>query len=764
MSHTVIVFVEGAAQRQVQQQVERVLEQYPAFVLVEATDEQVAALREQGYVVEERKAPSPPPVAIAAPAPRVAPGRHHFLVTFIGPVRPEWLRALEDVGCVMRQPMPPYGYVVELDTDQISDLLAKPYISDITWYNPLSRITPDAVSASRPPAAPAPAPPTPGEAPPRPSLEVHSQVVRVRFFTREQKQEALSQLAAQGVEVEPLEEEADTDIIVRLPEDSAEATRMLQEVSLIHGVQDILPVIRPETANDVAARLTGVEEVRANPNFFPLTGEGETVAITDTGLDSGQPDHLHPDLRGRVAGISSWPVSRVYSYQVRNVGADDGPADQSSGHGTHVAGTVAGSGDAAAERGLSRISGMAPGARIFFQAIEQKTEYRDGRVAFHLTGLPADARLLYQQAYDAGARIHNLSLRVGLPGLYTSFCEQTDEFVWTHPDMVIVAAVGNEGRDRDRDGKVDAGSVTSPGTAKNVISVGAAESQRSGIGYTLPWGRLWPMDYPSPPLRDDHPSNDPLHIAAFSGRGPTADGRIKPDLVAPGTNIVSTRSQVLSPQEVGWGRYPDLPEFYMVNGGTSMATPVVAGAAALVREYLRRVERRRPSAALVKAMLIHAAQYRPNPLNPGDGPYDHEQGWGHLELNTVLHPEPPRRVRTYERQRGLDTGEYITRWADVQDSSVPLKVTLVWTDAPGSPRMVQQLVNDLDLIVIAPDGTRYHGNQFTPPYNQAFDRLNNVEQVIIPNPIVGRYLLRVRATNVPRGPQGFALVWSAAMP
>ncbi len=194
-----------------------------------------------------------------------------------------------------------------------------------------------------------------------------------------------------------------------------------------------------------------------------------------------------------------------------------------------------------------------------------------------------------------------------------------------------------------------------------------------------------------------------------------------------------------------------------------MAAPLVAGLVARLREYLRRVWRRRPSAALLKALIIHSAVYRPSPLEPDTGPYDMAQGWGHVRIDSVVLPESPRRVRMYERRKGLWTGQHITRWADVLSPEVPLKVTLVWTDAPGSPLAPRKLVNDLDLIVVAPDGRRYHGNQFRPPYDQAFDRVNNVEQVIIPTPAPGRYLLRVVAHNVPMGPQGFALVWSAHM-
>jgi len=163
--------------------------------------------------------------------------------------------------------------------------------------------------------------------------------------------------------------------------------------------------------------------------------------------------------------------------------------------------------------------------------------------------------------------------------------------MWEHKDFLILIAAGNDGVDGDRDGVVDQGSVTPPGTAKNGITVGAAESVRSQGGYQRAYGSLWPDSYGIAPLKDDMQSDNADDVAAFSSRGPTRDGRVKPDLVAPGTNILSTRSSAVQSTNHGWGAWAASPR-YMFNGGTSMATPLAAGAAALVRQYLRIVKRR----------------------------------------------------------------------------------------------------------------------------------------------------------------------------
>jgi subtilisin family serine protease len=267
-------------------------------------------------------------------------------------------------------------------------------------------------------------------------------------------------------------------------------------------------------------------------------------------------------------------------------------------------------------------------------------------------------------------------------------------------------------------------------------------------------------------LLDDRISDNGDDIAAFSSRGPTRDGRTKPEVVAPGTNILSTRSQALAASVNGWGQYAPIPGKYMFDGGTSMATPLTTGAAAVARQYLRMVKgRRAPSAALIKATLIHGARYRPYRFEPGGAGQncDMSQGWGHVHLADALIPPSSVQVRWYDNTRGLNTGESM-RWScTVADTSAPLKVTVAWTDYPGSAGYYPNLVNDLDLVITSPSGKVYYGNSLAGQAGGQPDRTNNVERVIIATPEVGRYQIRIRAFNVPRGPQDFALVYSGGI-
>lgn len=504
------------------------------------------------------------------------------------------------------------------------------------------------------------------------------------------------------------------------------------------GVAWIEPYLQPRLCNDAASVISGIPEVRQGLGLY---GAGQVVGVADAGLDTGDLATLSADFFGRV----------VQTYGIRR----PGEWSDLNGHGSHVVGSLIGAGVLSGSNPATRsysgsFAGYAPEAHLVFQSIGD-----DGSYVFP----PLHLAELFQPAYDGGVRVHSDSWGSAAAGQYTVYSNEVDQFCWDHKDFVISFAVGNEAEDLNQDGIIDSDNIYAPATAKNCIAVGATESYRTTGGYQLGYGLLWPSSFPVSPIKYDLISNNPGGMAAFSGRGPVDDGRIKPDLCAPGTNIISCRTHAVT-TAYGWASYNS---DYCYWGGTSMSTPQVSGAAALVREFYQREKGGNPSAALVKAALIAGAvdispgQYGTGPQREVAPAPDKSQGWGRLNLKRSLYPDPPAVNDFTDESAGLTTGEYREYQYTITSSTVPFVATLVWTDYPGAVHAAKELVNDLDLTVTTPSGTTY-------PLITSADHTNNVEKVTIASPATGVYKVRVTGYNVPMGPQDYALVVSGAMP
>lgn len=464
-------------------------------------------------------------------------------------------------------------------------------------------------------------------------------------------------------------------------------------------------------------------ETAWNKGYF---GTGQIAASGDTGLDMGSVSALSSDFQGAVTeGF------------VVGIGAKDW--SDPMGHGTHVAGSIVGRGTAS--KGI--LQGGAHGATFFPEGMWSP-------LIDNLT-VPPKLNKLFDPAYTYGARIHSNSW--GAPahlGDYDSMASQVDEFMYNHPDFLVVIAAGNSGIDKDKNGVIDPNSISSPGTSKNSLTVGASENlvTNGGIQKTVSEIKIAKDDWPAEPIWSSKLSDNADGIACFSSRGPTADGRLKPEIVAPGTNILSTRSHV-STAEVLWGAYND---DYVWSGGTSMATPLTAGAAVVTREIIEKVYNvKNPSAALVKAMMINAAKDL-YPGQYGEGSATQElqhrpepnQGYGRVDMQSVVEANRPLVI---DETRGVATSQKKEYTVQVQEGQ-GIIVNMVYTDAPGTPSAGKALVNDLDLEVVGPNGT-------LAPH----DRINNHEIVESDNLPAGTYTIRVVGANVPMGQaQPFALV------
>jgi len=412
-----------------------------------------------------------------------------------------------------------------------------------------------------------------------------------------------------------------------------------------------------------------------------LDGTGQIIAVADSGLDED-----HGDFGTRI--ISS-----------NDVIGDGSTADKHSGHGTHVACTVLGDGF----RG--GYSGVVPSAELYFQAMEN-----DNTGNFQSPSL----NYLLNSAYSAGAYTHTNSWGSSLEsnqGKYTSESEDVDDrsnyydrYYNGRNGLTILFAAGNDGP--------DTGTVGSPSTAKNTITVGNHQNRYSGA---------------------------PDSIMTGSSRGPTDDGRIKPDVLAPGGYVRSCKAQEATDTESStWSN-----SNYLEYTGTSMATPNAAGAALMVREYLEEIAQRpSPQGALVKALLILGAQ----DIGTRDIPND-DEGWGRIDLRNTLAPPSGQGIWVDDRSVVSSTGNTKTYTFNISQGNSGFKAVLAWSDERGSPFSSTQLVNDIDLQVTDPSGQLYLGNDFANGRSTTggtADGINNVEVVLVDTAEVGIWTVVVK--------------------
>ncbi|MDX2176095.1 MAG: S8 family serine peptidase [Candidatus Sumerlaeia bacterium] len=360
-------------------------------------------------------------------------------------------------------------------------------------------------------------------------------------------------------------------------------------------------------------------------------------------------------------------------------------------HGTHTAGTAAGLNLASnTNRGVAHNAKIAHGNTGLVTNIGNAT-----------APSTFDARLLVAQ--NAGAFVHTNSWGNDAVTSYTNLCEDIDRFSWDNEDALIVFAATNTS------------TLKTPENAKNVLAVGS--TRRTNI-----------------------------NAVSTGGAGPTSDGRLKPEIFAPGENTVSASTSTCSTAS---------------STGTSMACPAVTGAGILVREYFRKGfhpggaasgDGFIPSGALIKAVLLNGTV----DMTSVTGYPSNAEGWGRLLLDNALYFDGDTRtlyVADYRRSAGEGLGQGATRSESIRVTSTaePLRVTLAFMDPAASIGASSAPINNLDLEVVSPSGATYRGNVFTGGFSStggSADTLNNVEVVSIAAPEAGEWTITVRGTTV----------------
>ena len=713
-------------------------ERNDSFVLGEADPDTIDDLRNQGLLVqvldeeEPAEAAAPGPGVDVFAAKRVWVEReiedmprgdapNVYLIQLKGPLLDRWRAALGEIGVKLLEAAPPFGFTARMVPGLIHRVGDLPFVNRIRLYDSKDTLKARDEAVGRPPRF---------AAPPTEPVERKMLTFDVRLHPAANADKIRTWLEDRNVAIGGA-----TSGKFRIY--TLEGSSVVNELALLPEVAIIEEYMPPELHNDVARVLLGIDPPQG-PNPAPglqFSGQGEIIGVADTGLDE-----THPDFQGRVIGTS--------------IRGGPGITGDTHGHGKHVAGSVLGDGNASG----GQLRGAAPGAELYFQSLLDPSG--------GLGGLPLDLNDLFYEAYQNGVRIHNNSWGSATGSRYTVNSIEVDEFVASHRDMLIVISAGNEGTAAEPRhspiGFVDWLSIGSPASSKNSLTVGASRSDRAGVGLSgLTYGNAWPADFPDGPIADQYISGNPQALAGFSSRGPCDDHRIKPDLVAPGTDIASAKSS-RAPLRNFWGPYPGNAR-YAFMGGTSMSAPLVTGCAALVRQYYR-TERNHPnpSAALLKATLINStrwltaddalAEYNTNP--------NFHQGFGCLYMPWAVPNESEPTMALNYVDNWQDHNEHLAYTGEQRKfqfhvtAGTPLRICLAWTDHPG-----RALQHDLNLFLRHLDtNARWAGNADLPLKITAADSENNVEIIRLDQPMDGEYVIQVSAFNLLHGPQDFALV------
>lgn len=588
----------------------------------------------------------------------------------------------------------------------------------------------------------------------------------------------------------------------------ADLPRLITALAAIEGIEWVERRQPRRLRNDSGVKVTQTGFAGTDTPLYRngLTGAGQVYGAADSGLDddnaqfklngesSAQTFSYAVTTRDLVNGLLpvniTNPNNKVLAYYILGAGnLISAPANPNGGqtldpnqrsgafyvnavayddsgavyHGTATTSVAAGRDFNADGTGnvpgvASRTSGdgVAPDARIVFQDA--------GHPSGQLSGVNfVSQALIHQQAYSSGVRAHNNSYGPDPPVGYDEDAADIDDAMWRLRDYNIFYAAGNDG--------VGTRQVTN--AAKNNILVAAVDSPTNG--------------------------GNVENLGSYSNHGPTLDGRLKPDIAAPGAVRAATENSGVSssfgnstsrtaPDAAVNPTGPDNNRSLALTSGTSFSSPMVAGAALLARQYFtdgyypsgarNAPSGFNPSNALVKAIILNSGRNMTGRYTASDGTNgasgplpNFGQGWGRIALDDALYFTGDRRelkvlADIWNGATASDSARPASNAAITTSEThafqltnvstvEPLRITLVWSDPKAVIGASVALVNDLDLEVIDPQGAVYRGNvNFANAYSQpangaAFDNRNPVEAVYVQFPLPGTYTVRVIGTNVP---------------
>ncbi|MFE8599426.1 S8 family serine peptidase [Archangium violaceum] len=671
---------------------------------------------------------------------KAAVGKRFHIVQFAGPVQPAWFKALEATGVKVVTYIPNNAYLVygnpaamnslakHTDTTAIIQWDGE-YLADFKLHPSVNKIATGAYAIQL-------------------VKDEGTNEETLALIRKLQSHEAIVRKSMDYVNVVAFVDRQAIDQLVQRPDVLSIQSRIepkkfdeRQNMILAGQVAGTTPT-GPGYLAWLAAKGFTQEQ-------FSTSGFG--VDVSDSGLDNATatPNHFALYVNGDVANASRVVYARLEG--TPNAGSTNQGCD---GHGTlnsHIIGGYVGLTGAPHEdtAGYKYGLGVAPfvklGSSVVFDPARftspdyadlQSRAYRDGmRISSNSWGSSSSAYTIDAQEYDALVRdAQPEGSAVPNPG---------------NQQMIIAFAAGNDGPATN--------SVGSPSTGKNVITVGASEN-------------VHPFGGADACGTADGEANSLLDVASFSGRGPTDDGRKKPDIMAPGTHVsggmAQTDGQRANPPALpngqalscfdasgvcaGFGSdfHPAGQQWTSASSGTSHSTPAVAGGAALLYQYFINQGMAPPSPAMAKAYLMNSTRYMSG-TGANDSLYSNNQGTGLMDLGMAFDSVP--RMLDDQNPDNLftATGQTRTFSGAISDSTKPFRVTLAWTDAPGSTTG-SAWKNNLDLTVTVGENT-YKGNVFTGANSVTggtADGSNNVESVFLPAGSEGSYTVTVTATNI----------------
>lgn len=692
-------------------------------------------------------------------------GKQMHLVQFAGPIRAEWLAGLQATGAQVVTYIPNNAYLVYGDVHSLQAVrqwaAAQSFVQWDGNYTSAYRLDPGVTAESK--------------GGPQPNLSASGNEQFSIQLVEDSSENAATLALIAGAKREPILSQESAlgyvNVRVALPRDLV--LNQLAQRGDVVSIQRFMTPIPQDERQDVimTGNLSGNVPVMMD-YFTYLTGQGfniNTIAtfgvnISDTGVDNGTQVPAHFSFY--KSGDPSTPANSRIIYN-RRIPTGGGTIQGCDGHGNLNATIIGGFVPSGTVNGVNFDAfphadsslfhwgrGLAPFVKIgssvifdpnytnpIFKNLESQA-YRDSsRISSNSWGSPGD------NLYDSQAQQYDSLVRDAQPD---SGCNAPDCISAPgNQEYTIVFAAGNSGPGTK--------TVSSPSTAKNVITVGAAENVNPFGGSDL-CGIA------------DTGADSANDIISFSGRGPTSDSRIKPDIMAPGTHVSGGVAQqtIVVPTGSGTGDnlacyngslvcggkggiyWPLGQQWYTASSGTSHSTPAIAGVAALVRQEFINKGLNVPSPALTKALMMNSARYMTGvgandtlpSNNQGMGEIDLDNFFGFFAIGHSFHDQAAAELLTA-------TGQQKTFPGTVASSTKPFRVTLAWTDSPG-PTSGNAFVNNLDLEVTV-GGNTYKGNVFSGANSitgGSADVRNNVESVFLPAGVSGAFTVKVTATNI----------------